>query len=202
MSDTYCYLHLRGEGRDHNALKKVLAEVAGAWRQAEISIWGTWQGLFGLASNELIVVAAAAGERPASDFTASLAAEPVSIRDSLLLTPTVRPDGRRPCDKPGLYVFRFFDVATGDVAEVAALSRQAWETFETSDDYRSEPQGLFREMDQSAELGRMLLVTWYDGLESWQTSRAPHPDATENFRRRRDLTHGTMALATRLTELF
>ena len=44
----------------------------------------------------------------------------------------------------------------------------------------------------------MLLLTWYDGFESWQASRAPHPDALANFQRRAALTGGTVAYATRL----
>lgn len=202
MTDTYCYLHLRGEGRDSSALKEALSEVAGKWRQAGITLWGAWEGLFGIASNELILVAAAAGERAEDDFRAPLAGRAISIRDALLLTPTVRPEGTAPCQKAGLYVFRFFEVATANVAEVADLSRQAWETFENADDYQSEPQGLFRPLDQSTESGRMLLVTWYDGLESWQTSRAPAPAARENFARRRALTKGTLAIATRLITPF
>jgi hypothetical protein len=202
MTDTYCYLQLRGQGRDAAALKTALAEAAGAWRQAGITIWGVWEGLFGIASNELIVVAAASGERPESDFSGPLAGDAVSIRDSLLLAPTVRPEGTAPCQMPGLYVFRFFEVASADVAEVAELSRQAWETFENADSYQSAPQGLFRPVDQRIDSGRMLLVTWYDGLESWQTSRAPDPAAVENFKRRRALTSGTLALATRLITPF
>ena len=202
MTDTYCYLHLRGEGRDNGLLKTALGEVASAWRQAGITLWGAWEGLFGVASNELIVVAAASGERLETDFTGVLGDASVLIRESLLLAPTVRPEGTAPCQTPGLYVFRFFEVATANVAEVAELSRQAWETFENADNYASEPQGLFRPYDQSIDSGRMLLVTWYDGLESWQTSRAPDPAATENFRRRRALTDGTMALATRLIAPF
>ena len=198
MTDTYCYMHLRGEGRDSAALKAALGDAASAWRQAGITLWGAWEGLFGVASNELIVVLAASGERPEADFTGLLDGKSVSIRDSLLLAPTVRPEGPAPCEAPGLYVFRFFEVATANVAEVAELSRQAWETFENADVYRSEPQGLFRPYDQQIAVGRMLLVTWYDGLESWQTSRAPDPAATENFKRRRALTEGTLALATRL----
>ena len=202
MTDTYCYLQLKGEGRDRAALSSALAEVAGTWRSGGITLWGVWEGLFGIASNELIVVAAASGRLPASAFTDPLASAPIEIRDSLLLTPTVRPEGSAPCETPGLYVFRFFEVPTANVAEVAALSREAWETFENADDYQSEPQGLFRPLDQSAASGRMLLVTWYDGLESWQTSRAPDPAARENFLRRRALTNGTLALATRLITPF
>ena len=202
MTDTYCYLHLRGQGRDNGPLTTALGEAAGAWRQASITLWGVWEGLFGVASNELIVVAAASGKRAEADFTSVFDNGSVTIRDSLLMAPTVRPEGTAPCQTPGLYVFRFFDVATANVAEVAALSRQAWETFENSDDYASEPQGLFRPYDQSSESGRMLLVTWYDGLESWQTSRAPDPAAVRNFKRRRALTDGTVALATRLIAPF
>jgi hypothetical protein len=93
---------------------------------------------------------------------------------------------------------RFFEIANKDVEEIAELSREAWETFEATDDYRSEPPALFCQADRSSERGRMLLVTWYDGLESWQTSRNPHPEARERFRRRHTMTQGTIAYATRL----
>ncbi len=199
---TYCYLHLRGQGRDTADLRTRLSELAGAWRQKGISLWGVWEGLFGVASNELIVIAAAAGERAEEEFIEPLSGQPHTLQDVRLLVPTVRPDGTAPCELPGLYVFRFFDVDTADMDEVAGLSRQAWETFENSDAYRSQPQGLFRPADRSVTSGRMLLVTWYDGLDSWQTSRRPAPEAMENFQRRRMLTRGTVALATRLVTPF
>ena len=206
MSHSYCYLRLRGQGRDTAALREALTgEVLGAWRREGIAVWGVWAGLFGLASNELIVVGAAADERSADAFTAALGqgAGALAVRDALMLAPTVRPTSLQPCDKPGLYVFRFFDVLGRDVEEIAALSKTAWETFENTEAYAAEPQGLFRQLEQAPEeQGRMLLVTWYDGLESWQTSRAPNPAATENFLRRRELTGGTLALATRLLEPF
>ncbi|MGE0624061.1 MAG: hypothetical protein AB7I04_04910 [Pseudomonadales bacterium] len=202
MTPTYCYLHLRGSGRDQTQLRQALTgQVLGAWRQSGITVWGIWEGLFGVASNELIVMAASAAELTADAFTAALP-EGVTALDVLTLRPTVRPDGTAPCDRPGLYVFRFFRVRDQDVDEVAALSREAWETFENTDAYRAEPQGLFRSAVPSATWGRMLLVTWYDGLESWQTSRRPAPEATENFQRRRGLTDGTVALATRLVTDF
>jgi hypothetical protein len=202
MTPTYCYLHLRGAGRDHAALNQALTgRILGAWRRDGISVWGIWEGLFGVASNELIVVAAAAGDRDADAFTAALG-DDVTTVDVLLLQATVRPEGTSPCDRAGLYVFRFFRVRDEDVAEVASLSREAWETFEHTDAYQAEPQGLFRQARPSAAWGRMLLVTWYDGLDSWQTSRHPSPEATANFQRRRALTDGTLALATRLVTPF
>jgi hypothetical protein len=47
----------------------------------------------------------------------------------------------------------------------------------------------------------MLFLTWYDGLESWQTSRDPHPAARENFLQRAALTQRTVALATRFVSV-
>jgi hypothetical protein len=197
MTDTYCYLHLQGPGRDSTALQRVLRDrVLGAWDQAGIGLWGVWEGLFGVASNELLVMAVGSGERSAADFLGAV--DDLKVVDSLVLVPTVRPERNVPCSRDGLYVFRFFGVSNVDVEEVAGLSRKAWETFETSAEYLAEPQGLFRQQDQNSEIGSMLLVTWHDGLESWQISRRPAPEAMENFQRRRELTLGTRALATRL----
>lgn len=204
MNDSYCYLHLRGPGRDTQALKSALeGAVLDDWRASRITLWGVWEGLFGVASNELIIVGAAADGQQLEDFTGALGearAAALEVVDALLMTPTVRPTSRAPCERPGLYVFRFFRVNDSDVDEVVTLSRQAWETFESADDYAAEPQGLFRPHPSSGAENRMLLVTWYDGLNSWQTSRRPAPEATANFQRRRELTHGTLALATRLVD--
>ena len=200
--NTYCYLHLRGAGRDHSALRAALTDhVFGAWRQAGITVWGVWEGIFGVASNELLIVAAASGDRTQPAFTAALGGG-LEVLDSLLLNATARPEGLTPCEKPGLYVFRFFDVQAQDVQEIARLSAVAWETFEDTADYQAEPQGLFAEAEKQMGPGKMLLVTWYDGLDSWQASRQPAPEAMENFRRRRELTRGTRALATRLVAPF
>ncbi len=97
-------------------------------------------------------------------------------------------------------MFRFFDVRNADVEEIAALSNEAWITFEDTDAYAAEPQALFCQADRSEERGVMLLLTWYDGLVSWQTSRKPAPESRENFQRRHALTAGTIAYATRLVE--
>ena len=149
-----------------------------------------------MASNELIVVSY--GDVTGVD--AAIAATPgVAEVQTLLLEPTVRPTEDEPRTRAGLYVFRFFDVQHKDVEEIAALSFEAWKDFEAGGgDYDAIPQGLFRQHDVSAESGRMLLCTWYDGLNSWQASRTPPGDASERFRARHQLTRGTIAYATRL----
>ena len=158
-------------------------------------LWGAFHGLFGVASNELVVVSVGATENVHSNFSTI---NSVVDCESLQLEATVRPVTEEPVSREGLYVFRFFDIAHKDVEEIAELSRVAWESFEDTDTYSAVPQGLFCQADRSQERGRMLLVTWYDGLNSWQATRNPAPKARENFQRRHQLTNGTVAYATRL----
>jgi hypothetical protein len=147
-------------------------------------------------SDELIVVASAAGSAPSGAFLDVLE-NTAEVRYSELFEPTVRPDKRQPRDRPGLYVFRFFRVESRNVEEFVQLSSDAWTSFEHADVYAAEPQGLFREKTDAPE-HNMLLVTWYDGLQSWETSRQPDPAARERFTRRRELTLNTEAIATML----
>ncbi len=190
----YAFSRLAATGRDFSAVHKALAEDDWA-RLRPAKPWGAFHGLFGVASNELIVVSY--GEvQGVGDSIAAI--DGVASVDTLLLEPTVRPTEHEARRRAGLYVFRFFDVAHKDVDEIAALSFEAWKDFETTDAYQAIPQGLFRQHDTSAERGRMLLCTWYDGLNSWQASRTPPGAASANFRRRHTLTDGTVAYATRL----
>jgi len=199
MSDSYCYLHLRGEGNDAGALSRTLAErVMPDWRQRGVVAWGTFRGLFGVASNELVVVAGAAREAALEEFVAPLDGR-ATIRSASRLLPTARPERVLARERPGLYVFRFFRIRASDVARFVELSRDAWTTFESADAYAAEPQGLFREAEAAADgTLDMLLVTWYDDLASWQTSRRPDGGARERFARRHALTLSTIALATTL----
>lgn len=191
-------LTVRGSDRNWQPLaERIRQESLLAWQDQGLAVWGVWYGLFGLASNELYVVLV--GEQAVE--ASSQLPDDSSVADNLILSPTVRPESPEPCTAPGLYVFRTFEVNNSDVDEVATLSKQAWSTFEATDAYRAQPMGLFCEADRSAARGTMLLVTWYDGLGSWQTSRAPAPEARDNFRRRHALTHSTAAVATRLVEL-
>ncbi len=163
-----------------------------------VETWGAFYGLFGVASNELILVVHGDDDASAAAITAAAANADFEVVEAHELVPTVRPERFEPVTEPGLYVFRVFDVAHEHVDEIAMLSRQAWTSFENTDAYDTEPKGLFCQADRSSPSGVMVLVTWYDGLESWQASRRSAPDARENFRRRRALTKRTIAYATRL----
>lgn len=187
----YAFTRLSAKGRDYGAAYRALQDSG----LEPAGFWGVFHGLFGVASNELIVVSYGNVDH-VHDNIAGM--DEVVAANTLLLEPTVRPTEYAPRTREGLYVFRFFEVEHKDVDEIAALSFEAWKTFENVDDYQAEPQGLFRQHDTSAATGRMLLCTWYDGLNSWQASRTPPATAGANFRQRHTLTKGTVAYATRL----
>ncbi|MFP6796350.1 MAG: hypothetical protein VB933_04700 [Pseudomonadales bacterium] len=191
---SFAISRIRAKDRNFNSAHTEISNNSNAALEPA-SLWGAFHGLFGLASNELVVVSVSATENVHTNL---LALDSVAQCESLQLEPTVRPVTEEPVSREGLYVFRFFDVAHKDVEEIAELSRVAWESFEHVDAYSAEPQGLFCQTDRSQERGRMLLVTWYDGFNSWQASRNPAPEARENFQRRHRLTNGTVAYATRL----
>ena len=185
MSDTFAFLRLTARQGDWQYLHSSLTN-----HLAPSTIWGAFYGLFGVGSKELIAVTF--GDDDAVDASIETVRRlNVDHVDALILKPTARPTSPDPLTREGLYVFRFLEVANADVDEIASLSAQAWRTFESPSDYRAQAQGLFVR-------GRMLLLTWYDGLNSWQTSRAPPADAAALFQRRRGLTSGTIAYATRL----
>lgn len=198
MTDSYCYYRVQAAGNSSQPLaEQLVADTLPAWRGQDVHCWGIWQGLFGLASNELLVMAAADGEVSSSGWRSGLPAD-VTVVDELSLEPTARPAYLAELEREGLYVFRFFEVLPGDIDEIVELSREAWETFEETERYAARPEGLFRPRDTAGKDSvRMLLVTWYDGFDSWQLSRTPAPEARDNFRRRHALTLSTVAFATR-----
>jgi hypothetical protein len=201
----YQFLRLRHRDGDGAALRELLKTAfEPGLREFGGQVWGAWLGLFGLHSRDLVVMVSHPLRSAAiSGALTTLLPDVATIEERYAFLPTARPEQTTPLARDGLYVFRFFDIRHVDAAEIVRLSREAWETFEASDAYASQPQGLFREHVPAGEsggigAGRMLLVTWYDGFASWQVSRQPHPDALANFRRRAALTTGTIAIATRL----
>jgi hypothetical protein len=195
------WARIQGEGRAYQPLLAGLRETTfPAVERASGRPWGAWYGLFGLRSNELIVVTSWPLDAAPYGLIGASLPPGAKVLEQYSFVPTVRPETDAPLTRPGLYVFRFFDVYHRDADEVAALSHEAWITFEKAVGYEAEPQALFAERDRTRETGTMLLLTWYDGLESWQRSRTPAPEARENFRRRAELTLGTLAIATRIVE--
>jgi hypothetical protein len=160
--------------------------------------WALANGLFGLWNHEVILVTSwAKGARPGAFLSGKL---PVgaSLAESYEFVATVRPETDAPLEDAGVYVHRLFGVDAANVDRFVALSDDAWKTFESASDYQSQPQGLFRQRAHPAEGGLMLLVTWYDRLESWERSRTPPSEAAANFRERAMITTRSVAYPTRL----
>ena len=191
--DSFAFLRLKGEDSNWRALHGGFTGKL-PWER----VWGVFRGLFGVASNELLAVTMGSADQVAESIAMAKRLPGVTCEAALPLAATVRPTSANPLVQGGLYVLRFFDVAPAHYDEFVDLSRTAWETFEAADGYRAEPQGLFRLRDDAAERGLMLLVTWYDGLGSWQASRHPPAAAGQRFQRRGQLATSTVAYATRL----
>jgi hypothetical protein len=195
VTQHYTVTLLKDPERSNNleAIKAIGADIAPALAERDIGVFGTFAPLFGLASNELYLVTH--GDKEHS-ITAQIESATLAPLDSISLVPTVRPTEHTPRTRPGIYVFRWFDVYNKDIEEIAALSNEAWNTFEGGFD--TEVQGLFCEEDTSTEKGKMLLITQYTDLSVWEASRNPAPEARENFLKRARLTIEARPICTRL----
>lgn len=192
----FVFAHLRAASGGWQALQPRLGAIFAAWPQTRLQ--GLFNGLFGLSNHDLFALfSVPAGTAGDADLLARLPND-VQAVSVMPLAATVRPVDDAPFAQPGVYVFRFFEVREPDMAEVAELSAIAWSSFERGEDYKAEPQGLFRSLASRDGWGTMLLVTWYDRMDSWERSRTPHPDATANFRRRAALARSIVPYATRL----
>lgn len=191
--NTFALLRLKGVAGDWRALHSAFTAQLPPER-----VWGAFFGLFGVCSDELIAMTVGNDAQVAESIAVAEGLAGTTCEGPVLLSPTARPTSAEPLRREGLYVMRLFKVAPADYDEFVELSRTAWETFETADGYRAEPQGLFRRRADGTERGAMLLVTWYDGLGSWQASRRPPAAARRRFERRGQLAASTVAYATRL----
>ncbi len=156
-----------------------------------LMVWGAWAGLFGLASDELILILV----HPSEHSSLALP-QGWTLVSQQQLRATVRPTQATPERRPGVYVFREFATTAQRIDELVQLSTNAWKTFEQGQDYDALPIGLFAPSKPSGEC-TMLLLTWYPDFTAWQRSRKPDPRATKSFLARRALTSRTLAIATR-----
>ncbi len=189
--NTYQILQLKDSSHSNTMpLLEAAKVMTPALNEAGLEVYGTFVGLFGLATNECYLVTY--GEAS----TAELLNDRFEIIMAREFVPTVRPADFSPRTEPGIYVFRWFQVNMKDVDEIADLSNTAWNTFEG--DFDTEVQGLFVQAEKGPEQGEMLLLTWYRNLTVWEESRQPSAEARENFLRRQKLVLEARPIATRL----
>ena len=159
------------------------------------TLWGIWQGVFGLAAHQLITVSA----HPELEDNWQRPRD-CEVERQWIVKATVRPLSSMPLTRPGVYVFRDFWLPYENVDEAVSLSSAAWQTFEGAKAFSAEPMGLFapaQTMSSSQEC-RLHLLTWYPDFTSWETSRQSDPEAMRRFIARRKLTRSTQAIAARL----
>lgn len=145
--------------------------------------WGVFAPQIGAGSETVEVIVP--GEVP------SLTTATVEVQHEL--TATVRPLDAAPLAEDGVYAHRWFTIDPADWPEFLALSEGAWPGFEGANP-GVRICGFFRNGDD-----RVLLVTRYPSLASWETSRnAPDDAGGANFRRRHQLTTSTIVRTYRL----
>ena len=183
------------EFADQNLKTKAtqLREVFAA--HTSTSLWGLWQGVFGLDAHQLIAVSAHAELNDRWQPPKGC-----EVVNQWVIKPTLRPQSPAPLKRAGLYVFRDFWLPFEHLEEAVALSSTAWKTFEGAEAFAAEPMGLFapaQELPATQEC-RLHLLTWYPDFTAWEASRQSDPAAMQRFIARRELTRTTTAVATRL----
>ena len=161
------------------ALREELAAKA-------LPVWGLFAAQIGARSDEVELIVA--GE----DSPALEAAEEESTQ---LLEATVRPTSAERLTDEGIYALRWFEIVEWNWPEFLHLSETAWPGFEGAND-GVRIHGFFR---TPGDPSRVLLVTRYPSLSSWESSRnAPDDAGGANFRRRHELTLSTIVRTYRL----
>ena len=84
---------------------------------AGTTLWGIWHGVFGMASNELMLVTAHDEQEDGLALP-----ENVRVAEVYQLKATARPTDNMPLSQAGIYVFRDFVLDGKDIEEVVALS--------------------------------------------------------------------------------
>lgn len=193
------WARIAAPGKNFAALGKLIEETTlPALERHGGRRWALANGLFGLWNHEVILLTTWPGGAKPDEYLSGELPVGAAVMESYEFVATARPTDTSPLSKPGVYVHRLFGVDSANVERFVELSEEAWRTFETASEYQSELQGLFRQVDHPETGGLMLLVTWYDRLESWERSRTPPPEAAANFRERALITTRSVAYATRL----
>ena len=116
----FLFAHLRAASGGWQALNERVNGLLADW--PAVRRVGSFMGVFGIGNHELFLVLSLP---PGTDGAASLRARlpaDVELVSAVPLRATVRPLTDAPLTRVGVYVFRFFDVATSDVDEVVRLS--------------------------------------------------------------------------------
>jgi len=168
------------------ALQAKLRDVPGG------RMFGLWRAQIGPSMNIVTRASLWPGEPPAAPEMAD--PDVAALRTRVL---TILTRGEAPPDpaRGGIVTHRWFILPADKVAEMVAITTEAWVGFEG--DTGSEPLGLWQDRTQP-DPAHVLLMTWYPSLAAWEQSRfwnsaAAGPDQAQRakwgalFARRRDM---------------
>jgi hypothetical protein len=201
VNDLYFnYATVTGRSTWPHVVKALREEASPVLESLGAHAYGMFAPQFGLASKQLVWItrwdrvedAASAVERTL------LALDAVERVDQQMIAPTARPKTGEPPQRAGVYVHRWFELASANVAEVVELSAVAWETFEEA--FEVEVVGFFETLDDRKDAAQLMLLNWYPTLAAWEASRnfEADPESRKRFVRRAELTTGTRAISTTL----
>jgi hypothetical protein len=167
------------------------------------TLFGLWRGEIGMHTDEGVMMSAwpadATPDHNALDGIGGVIESSVER-----VVATVRPLDATPPTDDGIYAHRWFDLADKDWPEFLEHSLHAWPAFEETFD-GTRIIGFWRSRDAEAGRARVLLVTRYASLATWERSRPYAPKSVEGmeeararFLRRADLTDRTIVRITRL----
>jgi hypothetical protein len=165
------------------------------------SIFGLWRGEIGWHTDEGALMTA----WPSGEFGHPTLEEIPGVAESSAerVDATVRPLDPTPPTESGIYAHRWFEIASDDWPEFVELSQGAWPDFEAA--FAARIVGFWRSVDSAAGQARVLLVTRYPSLASWERSRPYSADPVEGvqearrkFLRRAELTKRTIVRISRL----
>jgi hypothetical protein len=184
----YNYFELR-LNRDRATQRAVADHVRTALGPQAVAAFSP---LLGFASNQMLVLTDAK-----APTEAVMRAPGVVSAERHSLTPTIRPaDGAKPAAM-GVYVHNWFTIDAIGFDEFVKLSGEAWPDFEGH--FETKIFGLFAahptKDDMMEGARRLLLMTGYRDLDTWQKSRNPAETARVAFARRRELTRVSLARA-------
>jgi len=193
VEEVYDYASVRTERASWPAVAKSVAKLDGCY--------ALWRGEIGLYSDEGFLMVVRDGPQAPRELATPDGVLSMSVER---LHATVRPTETTPPTLDGVYAHRWFEFDEADWDEFLELSDGAWPDFEAAFD-GTRIIGFWRSLDTP---GRVLLVTRYPDLATWERSRPNNPQrvegvaaARQRFMRRAELTKRTIVRVTRLVAL-
>lgn len=171
MNEPYERLHFRVERGAWPAVARDLhGSVARALEEVGATVHALWRGRIGIPTDEGRLVLrreSAEAELCVGPAALELAPAATALESARLVA------GGLPCpaespSRPGVYMHRQDTLRAEDYAEFRDRSERAWSRL--AELFGSQVVGFWRELDVPAPLTRVMTVTWYEDLATWERS--------------------------------